>query len=356
MQFFESNRIQFLILKAYANRHFTTVILSIWIQFCVILVWHFRSHCIRSYNQSRTQNRCFQFHWNKMSFRLAAKATRNGFVWILLRSTYTTITTSRLVNFILPRRSFHVLTQSSGVSNCAVATATSRKIDQSNRRTLSTKITAENIPIATYDDIMDLPNHPKTLLVDVREPKELRETGEIPNCINIPRELQLLLVILLPNLIMSRTWIVETQQMTINPICSRRIDGSVGFERRKIRAEVWSTQANEIHENNILLSSWHSVWQSNGYRSGSRLHKVISVGGRKAMPVSSTMCCNQFRFPTNQNFHNRETRNEIKYFVSFQRQKLRRLLERIFTQIYNVLNTLFSNCWISKPEQYKWTK
>lgn len=208
-----------------------------------------------------------------MSFRLAAKATRNGFVWILLRSTYTTITTSRLVNFILPRRSFHVLTQSSGVSNCAVATATARKVDQSGRRTLSTKITAENIPIATYDDIMDLRNHPETLLVDVREPKELREMGEIPNSINIPRELQLLQ----PNLIMSRTWIVETQQMTIISICSRRIDESVGFERRPIRAEVWSTQTNDIHENNILLSSWHSVWQSNGYRSGSRLHKVISV-------------------------------------------------------------------------------
>lgn len=122
-----------------------------------------------------------------MSFRLAANATRNGFVWILLRSTYTTFTTSRLLNFILPRRSIHVLPHSCGISNCVVATATAKNV---GRRSLSTKITAENIPIATYDEIMDLPNHPEILLVDVRERRELRENGEIPDCINIPRKSQ----------------------------------------------------------------------------------------------------------------------------------------------------------------------
>lgn len=125
-----------------------------------------------------------------MSFRLAAKATCNGFVWILFRSTYTTITSSRLVNFILPRRSFHV--NSCGISNCVVASATARNVGQSSQRAFSTKITAENIPIATYDDIKDLPNHPETLLIDVREPSELRKNGQIPNNINIPRELSLL--------------------------------------------------------------------------------------------------------------------------------------------------------------------
>lgn len=119
-----------------------------------------------------------------MSFRLTTRA--NSFVWLLLRSTYTKITSSRLVDFISPRRSFHVLTNSRGLPNCAAAAA--KIVDQPCRRTLSTKITEENVPIATYHDIKDLPNHPETLLIDVREPHELRQNGEIPDCINIPRE------------------------------------------------------------------------------------------------------------------------------------------------------------------------
>lgn len=42
------------------------------------------------------------------------------------------------------------------------------------------------IPIVLYDEIKDLPNHPEKLLVDVREPNELAETGRIPTSINIP--------------------------------------------------------------------------------------------------------------------------------------------------------------------------
>lgn len=118
-----------------------------------------------------------------MSFRLAVRA--NGFVWPLLRSTYTTITSSRLVNCILPHRSFRVLTHSNDASNySAVSTNLD---DQLCRRTLSTEITEENIPIATYAEIKDLPNHPEKLLIDVREPQELWN-GIIPDSISIPRE------------------------------------------------------------------------------------------------------------------------------------------------------------------------
>lgn len=39
--------------------------------------------------------------------------------------------------------------------------------------------------IATYEEIKDLPNHPDTLLFDVREPDEVLG-GKIPNSINVP--------------------------------------------------------------------------------------------------------------------------------------------------------------------------
>lgn len=42
--------------------------------------------------------------------------------------------------------------------------------------------------IATYEEIKDLPNHLEKLLIDVREPQELKETGVIPTSINIPRK------------------------------------------------------------------------------------------------------------------------------------------------------------------------
>ncbi|XP_052862620.1 rhodanese domain-containing protein CG4456-like isoform X1 [Anopheles cruzii] len=40
--------------------------------------------------------------------------------------------------------------------------------------------------IATYEEVLDLPNHPEKLLIDVRNPDELAETGQIPTSINIP--------------------------------------------------------------------------------------------------------------------------------------------------------------------------
>lgn len=42
------------------------------------------------------------------------------------------------------------------------------------------------IPIVSYEDIKQLPKQPEKLLIDVREPKELEETGQIPTSINIP--------------------------------------------------------------------------------------------------------------------------------------------------------------------------
>jgi rhodanese-related sulfurtransferase len=43
--------------------------------------------------------------------------------------------------------------------------------------------------IATYEDIRKLPNHPKILLIDVREFHEIEQTGLIPTSIVIPGEL-----------------------------------------------------------------------------------------------------------------------------------------------------------------------
>ncbi|XP_053672137.1 rhodanese domain-containing protein CG4456-like isoform X2 [Anopheles nili] len=40
--------------------------------------------------------------------------------------------------------------------------------------------------IATYEEVLELPNHPEKLLIDVRNPDELAETGKIPTSINIP--------------------------------------------------------------------------------------------------------------------------------------------------------------------------
>lgn len=42
--------------------------------------------------------------------------------------------------------------------------------------------------IATYEEVKDLPNHKEKLLIDVREPQELIDTGVIPTSINIPRK------------------------------------------------------------------------------------------------------------------------------------------------------------------------
>lgn len=43
-----------------------------------------------------------------------------------------------------------------------------------------------NIPIVSYEEIKQLNKYPEKLLIDVREPNELLETGQIPTSINIP--------------------------------------------------------------------------------------------------------------------------------------------------------------------------
>lgn len=42
--------------------------------------------------------------------------------------------------------------------------------------------------IATYEEIVDLPQKPEVLLIDVRQPEELEQEGKIPTAINIPCE------------------------------------------------------------------------------------------------------------------------------------------------------------------------
>lgn len=42
--------------------------------------------------------------------------------------------------------------------------------------------------IVTTDEIENLPNRPEVLLVDVRDPPEIKSTGSIPTSINIPRK------------------------------------------------------------------------------------------------------------------------------------------------------------------------
>lgn len=40
----------------------------------------------------------------------------------------------------------------------------------------------------TFEEVEDLPNRPETVLVDVRDPPEIKDTGKIPTSINIPRK------------------------------------------------------------------------------------------------------------------------------------------------------------------------
>ncbi|XP_017037906.1 rhodanese domain-containing protein CG4456 [Drosophila kikkawai] len=40
--------------------------------------------------------------------------------------------------------------------------------------------------MATYEEVKDVPNHPKKYLFDVRNETELKETGVLPASINIP--------------------------------------------------------------------------------------------------------------------------------------------------------------------------
>lgn len=43
-------------------------------------------------------------------------------------------------------------------------------------------------PEATYEEVVALPQSPEKLLVDVRTPEEVRDTGVIPTSILVPRK------------------------------------------------------------------------------------------------------------------------------------------------------------------------
>lgn len=47
---------------------------------------------------------------------------------------------------------------------------------------------SNKMSIATYEEVLDLPNHPEKVLIDVRGTDELAATGQIPTSINIPRK------------------------------------------------------------------------------------------------------------------------------------------------------------------------
>lgn len=44
------------------------------------------------------------------------------------------------------------------------------------------------LPVVTFDDVFKLKDDPNVLIIDVREPSELQDTGSIPRSINIPRK------------------------------------------------------------------------------------------------------------------------------------------------------------------------
>lgn len=70
------------------------------------------------------------------------------------------------------------LTKTSGI-------ATSTNVYHSFVKHYSSNVN-NNIPIVSYEEVKQLKNHPNALLIDVREPEELKETGQIPTSINIP--------------------------------------------------------------------------------------------------------------------------------------------------------------------------
>lgn len=51
---------------------------------------------------------------------------------------------------------------------------------------VASQFSSSSSGLATYDEVKKLPNNPKVLLIDVREPQELKETGIVPTSINIP--------------------------------------------------------------------------------------------------------------------------------------------------------------------------
>lgn len=71
-------------------------------------------------------------------------------------------------------------------SQCYIMNYEKCKINWERNCEYSTNANETIVPIVTYEEVKDLPNHPEKTLIDVREPDELKETGIIPTAINIP--------------------------------------------------------------------------------------------------------------------------------------------------------------------------
>ncbi|XP_029725852.1 rhodanese domain-containing protein CG4456 isoform X1 [Aedes albopictus] len=57
-----------------------------------------------------------------------------------------------------------------------------------SRQNITKLFSSNKMSIATYEEVLDLPNHPEKVLIDVRGADELAATGQIPTSINIPLE------------------------------------------------------------------------------------------------------------------------------------------------------------------------
>ncbi|KAH8306353.1 hypothetical protein KR018_008750 [Drosophila ironensis] len=67
--------------------------------------------------------------------------------------------------------------------------ATPQRLNRIPAKDLQKRFCSNNLPvigIVDYEAVKKLPGEPQKLLIDVREPEELVETGQIPASINIP--------------------------------------------------------------------------------------------------------------------------------------------------------------------------
>lgn len=62
-------------------------------------------------------------------------------------------------------------------------------IELESKRTIHTGVASFAHPNAIYEEILELPNQPYKLLIDVRRSEDFKEFGSIPGAINIPCEL-----------------------------------------------------------------------------------------------------------------------------------------------------------------------
>lgn len=82
----------------------------------------------------------------------------------------------------------NILLKNSGIASRQPSFLSSNQVSSTGTgilRFLSTE-PINGIPIVSYEEVKDLPNHPEKILIDVREPDELKEFGQIPTSINIP--------------------------------------------------------------------------------------------------------------------------------------------------------------------------